>query len=65
MFDYFAFWEKRVTHSKYQFSIFNKAYIYLTLNMLVIPAVTLTTQSQRSVLKVIAENDYNLISILA
>ena len=44
MFDYFAFWEKRVTHSKYQFSIFNKAYIYLTLNMLIIPAVTLTSQ---------------------
>jgi hypothetical protein len=43
MFDYFAFCEKRVTHSKYQFSIFNKSYIYLTLNMLVIPAVTLTS----------------------
>ena len=42
MFDYFAFWEKRVTHSKYQFSIFNKAYVYLALNMLIIPAVTLT-----------------------
>jgi hypothetical protein len=42
MIDYFAFWEKRITHSNYQFSIFNKAYIYLVLNMLVIPAVTLT-----------------------
>lgn len=42
MFDYFAFWEKRISHSNYQFSIFNKAYIYLTLNMLVIPAVTMT-----------------------
>lgn len=64
MFDFFAFWEKQITHSKYQFSIFNKAYIYLALNMLIIPAVTLTSQS-KSVLKVISENDYNLVSLLS
>jgi uncharacterized membrane protein YkvI len=45
MFDYFAFWERRATHSKYQLSIFNKASVYLALNMLIIPAVTLNTQS--------------------
>jgi hypothetical protein len=32
--------------------------------MLIIPAVTLTSQS-KSVFKVMAENDYNLISLLS
>ena len=63
MIDYSAYWEKRVTHSKYQFSIFNKAYIYLALNMLIIPAVTIT--SQKSVLKVFQENHYNPIAIFS
>ena len=60
---YAAYWEKRVTHSKYQFSIFNKAYIYLALNMLLIPAITIT--SQTSILQVAKDNNYNLISILS
>jgi hypothetical protein len=47
--DYSAYWEKRLTHSKYQYSIFSKCYVYLILNMVVIPAVTLT--SQKSILK--------------
>jgi hypothetical protein len=64
MFDYFAFWERRATHSMYQFSIFNKAYVYLALNMLVIPAVTLSSQSQ-SILKVLSEHQYNVFAILA
>ena len=41
MLDYLAYWERRITHSKYQYSTFNKSYLYLALNMLVIPAVTL------------------------
>ncbi len=41
---YSAYYEKRTTHSKYQFSIFNKSYVYLALNMLLIPAVTITSQ---------------------
>jgi Calcium-dependent channel, 7TM region, putative phosphate len=45
MIDYSAYYEKRNTHSKYQFSIFNKAYVYLSLNMLIIPSVMLTSQS--------------------
>ena len=44
MIDYSAYFEKRQTHSSYQYSIFNKAYIYLLLNMLIIPAVTITSQ---------------------
>lgn len=40
---YSAYWEKRETHSNYQYSIFNKAYVYLMLNMLIIPAVTITS----------------------
>jgi hypothetical protein len=64
MFDYFAFWERRATQSKYQFSIFNKASVYLALNMLVIPAVTLNSNSQ-SILKVFSEHNYNILAILA
>ncbi|CDW80986.1 transmembrane protein 63c [Stylonychia lemnae] len=60
---YSAYWEKRVTHSKYQYSIFNKAYIYLALNMLIIPAVTITSQS--SMLQVVKANNYNLIAVLS
>lgn len=66
MFDFFAFWEKRSTHSKYQFSIFNKAYIYLLLNMLAIPAVTLSRNpfSQQSLLTVLSSSP-NIFSLLA
>ena len=39
---YSAYWEKRGTHSKYQSSIFNKSLVYLLLNMLIIPGITLT-----------------------
>lgn len=62
MFDYFSYWEKRATHSKYQFSTFNKAYVYLALNMLVIPAVTMN--SQQSILKVLSDNSYNPFLIM-
>lgn len=66
MFDFFAFWEKRSTHSKYQFSIFNKAYIYLLLNMLAIPAVTLSRNpfAQQSLLTVLSSSP-NIFSLLA
>lgn len=60
---YSAYWEKRVTHSKYQYSIFNKAYVYLLLNMLIIPAVTITSQS--SILEVIKKNNFNIFAILS
>ena len=63
MIDYSAFYEKRITHSKYQFSIFNKAYIYLALNMLIIPAVTLSSYS--SLIEVAKKNNYNVLQILA
>lgn len=60
---YSAYYEKRVTHSKYQFSIFNKAYVYLALNMLIIPAVTI--KNQTSVINVIKNNDYNILAVLS
>lgn len=65
MIDYSAYYEKRVTHSKYQFSIFNKAYVYLMLNMLIIPALTITaTQqmqiSQVSIIQVVQNNNYSI-----
>lgn len=69
MIDYMAYYEKRVTHSKYQASIFNKCYVYLMFNMLIIPAVTIATQgnvsSQQSILQVAKANDYSLIAILS
>lgn len=43
--DYTVYWEKHPTHSQYQSSFFTKAFIYLVLNMLVIPATTLTSSA--------------------
>lgn len=60
---YSAYWEKRVTHSKYQLSIFNKAYVYLVFNMLIIPAVTITAQA--TIVQVIRDNNFNLMAVLA
>jgi hypothetical protein len=41
--DYSAQWEKHTTHSAYQRSVLSKCHVYLGLNMLVIPAATLST----------------------
>jgi len=60
---YSAYYEKRVTHSKYQYSIFNKAYVYLLLNMLIMPAVTLT--SQTSIIEIFNRNGYNPFAVLS
>lgn len=40
--DFAAKFEYRETHSLYQTSVYTKTLIYLTLNMLVIPALTLS-----------------------
>ena len=64
MFDYFSLWEKRISHSKYQLSMFNKTYVYLMLNMLIIPAVTLTSQ-QTTIFHVLKEADYNIFTVLS
>lgn len=48
MIDYMAYYEKRATHSKYQESIFSKCYIYLMFNMLIIPAVTISSNQATS-----------------
>ncbi len=61
--DYSAYWERRVTHSKYQFSIFNKCYVYLSLNMLLIPAVTIT--NQMSIIELAKSQNYNILSIFS
>lgn len=63
MIDYSAYFEKRTTHSKYQSSIFNKCYVYLSLNMLLIPAVTIT--NQMSIIEMVKHNHYNIFSILS
>lgn len=38
-----AYFEKHYTHSRCQTSILNKAFVYLILNMLIIPGVTMAT----------------------
>jgi len=40
--DFAALFEFQETHSLYQMSVFTKTLIYLTLNMLIIPALTLS-----------------------
>lgn len=57
MIDLIAVIEQHHSHSNFQASIFVKAVIYLVLNMLFIPAITLS--SSESVFKYIYEKHFN------
>jgi len=41
--DLLASFESHYTHSRYQLSVFVKAFFYMMLNLFIIPALTLTT----------------------
>ena len=62
---YSAYWEKHTTHSAYQYSILNKSFIYLGLNMLVIPAISLTSTSADTIIKVFENKNFNVIDMMA
>jgi len=61
--DYSAQWEKHTTHSAYQRSVLSKCHVYLGLNMLVIPAATLSTSD--SILNLFVQKQGNVAEILA
>ena len=54
--------ERHYSYSQCQISILNKASLYLTLNMLIIPAVTLATA--HSFMKILNDKDFLLADIL-
>eukprot|EP00352_Strombidinopsis_acuminata_P000737 CAMPEP_0176344652 /NCGR_PEP_ID=MMETSP0126-20121128/4854_1 /TAXON_ID=141414 ORGANISM="Strombidinopsis acuminatum, Strain SPMC142" /NCGR_SAMPLE_ID=MMETSP0126 /ASSEMBLY_ACC=CAM_ASM_000229 /LENGTH=257 /DNA_ID=CAMNT_0017691207 /DNA_START=1055 /DNA_END=1828 /DNA_ORIENTATION=- len=54
------------THSRYQVSIYYKCVIYLTLNMMVIPALTLNSpDSKYSLYVLITEREFGITDLLA
>jgi len=60
--DFSSYMERHYSYSLCQISILNKAALYLTLNMLVIPAVTLATA--HSFMKILNDKDFLLADIL-
>jgi len=68
---YSARLERHSTYSAYQYSVFNKSLLYLGLNMLIIPALTLATAgnhkrlSLESLYNVILQKNYDIAHILA
>ncbi len=57
MIDIVALWEKHHSHSHYQASIFFKSVIYLNINMLLIPAISI--KSAETVLVLLAEKGFS------
>ena len=63
MIDIVALFERHHSHSNYQASIFIKAVIYLSINMIVVPAISI--RSAESVILLLADNGYNPKKILS
>lgn len=59
---YSANLERHSTYSSFQYSVFNKSLLYLGLNMLIIPALTLATAE--SLFNVIVKKNYDITHIL-
>lgn len=60
--DLAALVERHETHSLYQISVYTKSVIYLNLNMLIIPGLTLTTSTP--LINVIFEKQFKLTELL-
>lgn len=60
--DIASVFERQETHSHYQLSVFTKSAIYLTLNTLIIPALTLT--SQDSIINIIFKKQFDIAHLL-
>ena len=61
--DVLSLLEKQYTHSRYQYSVFTKAFFYMMLNLLIIPGITLTTAD--SLFSVVYEKIYNIPELLS
>lgn len=60
--DLSALVERHETHSFYQLSVYAKSVIYLNLNMLIIPGLTLTTSTP--LIKIIFDKQFHLTELL-
>jgi len=60
--NYSANFERHSTYSSYQYSVFNKSLLYLGLNMLIIPALTLATAE--SLYNILVKKNYDITHIL-
>ena len=60
--DFICRFEKHYTHSNYQFSFFNKSFIYMLLNYLIIPSLTI---SYESLYQIITTNYKNILQLLS
>jgi hypothetical protein len=60
--DLSALVERHETHSLYQLSVYAKSVVYLNLNMLIIPGLTMTTSS--SIIDLIFEKQFKLTELL-
>ena len=60
--DFFAYWQKFPTHSACQKFIFRNSFIYMLINMLLIPGLSLSTAN--SIYKAFESRDFKLISML-
>ena len=63
MIDIVALWERHHSHSHYQASIFTKSVIYLSINMILIPAVSM--RSTETVLVLLAEKGFSPKNLLS
>ena len=61
--DFVAILERQISHSRFQSSIFGMAVVYLNLNMLVIPGISLTTA--KSFYKLVSSEHYRFKEILS
>ena len=60
--DYICRFEKHYTHSNYQFAFFTKAFLYMLFNYLIIPSLTLSSQSLYEIIKTNYKNILHLLS---
>jgi hypothetical protein len=60
--DYICRFEKHYTHSNYQFAFFTKSFIYMLLNYLLIPSLTLSYESLYDIIKTNYKNILHLLS---
>ena len=60
--DYFAYWQHFSTHSACQKFIFRHSFLYMLINMLIIPGLSLSTAN--SIYKAFRSRDFQVVSLL-
>ena len=57
--------EKHYTHTNYQYAVFSKSYIYILLNLLIIPSITISYEPLYQIIKTNYKNFLHLFSHLS